>query len=972
MGFLSSLRDKAMTAIANGLAGYFQPRWAVPPRRNARDWLDVAHKSPRLDPVDLIAQDVASAEYEIVQRPRGHRPDLEDIPVYNSPIYDIIENPMPDHPDIDGWTFRYLSEAYMQIMGECFWVIERRGMTPAALYIVPPNWVISTPTVQQNYYRVMPLGNISIQQINIEAQDMVWCKSPDLVNPYWRGRGRVESIGDELESDEFAAKFQKKFFYNDATPPILISAPGITQQDAERFKESWMQNLAGVYNARKPGIIPAEMKVEKVTDSPRELDFNESRRFLSDVCREHFAIPPELFGDSKNSNRATIESADYLYKKNVVSRRLRRWEMIYNRQLCPQFPGDQIVKFHDVVPEDTAFKLQKANEGLSRGAITVNEWRKDNGLKESEDGNVYLRPLGLQVVPVGSKPAKVLEISPEPEKDEDEKPIDIGKAMRYSVAKSAVKSLTDEVKQSYHKSIDAASTADEQLFIDAVKSIGEEQHSAISAEFRAARKLGQSYTQAMDTACEAVFGKSADEAVAAKLTPAWFTTMHDGAQKAAELLGLSPNFDLYNVYFSQWVNEVGAKQISGAINETTKAALQKTIADAVEAGESSAKIAQRVADEFARLTGEDMTATRAMLIARTEAQRSINYGQLVTYKEEGVGRKEWLANSFGPYARDGHQSLSGTEIGIDQDFTDPETGATAPAPGMFNDPAEDANCFIPETIVSGAFVAGSKSFYSGPVREIKTSRGYSLTVTPNHPIFTPDGMVPAKELAKGGNVFSYCGEIGDLFCSEIDNKDFPARIDNIFNSRWPCRAQAMPVPLDFHGDGQFVNGKIDVVRANGLLWSAGNIENERKDADDFGLIASAKLKRFRKADGAFDFRLDASMASSDSIPSSAALPLDGIGVELDFGPFKALGVGPAAKWNPGFNKPGPENCSCDSGFIGQLFEASSGKITSDEIVEIIDRDFSGHVYDLQSVDHYILSNGIVSSNCRCTILPVVE
>jgi HK97 family phage portal protein len=701
MGFFSNLRDKAMSVIANGIAGYFTPRWSIPPRRNGRDWLDIAHKSPRLDPVDLIAQDVASAEFDVVRRPAGHRPNVEDIPVYDSPIYDIIENPMPDHPDVDGWTFRYLSEAYLQITGECFWVLERRGMYPAAMYIIPPTWVISTPTFQQNFYRVMPLGNISVQQINIDAADMVWCKSPDLVNPYWRGRGRVEAIGDEIESDEFAAKFQKRFFYNDATPPIIISAPGITKPDADAFKEQWMQNLGGMYNYKKPGIIPDNVTVTKIADSPRELDFNESRRFLADVCREHFAIPPEMFGDSKNSNRATIESADFLYKKNVVSRRLRRWEMIYNRQLCNQFPGNQIIKFKDIVPEDTAFKLQKANEGLTRGAILVNEWRKENGLEEIDGGDVFLRPLGIQIVPPGKAPERVLEIAPE---EEDEEPAamgdegnpapvsDIGKAMRYAVAKSAVKGLTDSVKRIHEKAVDASRVQDEALFIDAVKSLGADQHSQIATEFRAARKLGQSYIQAMDTACQNVFGKSANEAVAAKLTPAWMTTMHDGAQKAADLLGLPPNFDLYNVYFSKWVTEVGALQITGAINDTTKAALQATIADAVEAGESSADIAKRINAEFLKLTGDTVEASRAMNIARTEAQRSINYGQLVTYKEEGVGRKEWLANSFGPDAREGHQALNGTELGIDEDFTNPDTGASAPAPGMFNDPGEDCQC----------------------------------------------------------------------------------------------------------------------------------------------------------------------------------------------------------------------------------------------------------------------------------------
>jgi HK97 family phage portal protein len=695
VGFFSRIAQKAMARLASGLAGYFTPRWSIPPKRNGRDWLDAAHTSPRLDPIDIIAQDVASAEFDVIRRPVTRRPQADDQILYDSPIYELLDNPMPDHPEIDGWMFRYLSDAYLSIMGECFWVIERGSMgIPSALYIVPPTWVISTPSTQAEYYRVLPLGNISVAQINIAPEDMVWAKSPDFVNPYWRGRGRTEAIGDEVESDEYAAKFSKRFFYNDATPSILISAPGITEPDAKRFKESWQQNLGGMFNFKKPAIVPSEIKVEKLSDSPREMDFNESRRFLADQCRYHFSIPPEIMGNVENSNRSTIDSAFYLYSKNVVTRHLCRWEKIINRQLCPKFPGNQVIKFKSIVPEDEAFKLQRANEGLSRGALKINEWRKECGYDEAPDGDGWLRPLGLQFIPAGKASERVLEIAaPEPEEDEEpEESGEMAKAMRYAIAKSVVKGLTDDAKRAYHAGVAAQAAEDERLFLEALKSLGLEQHSAISAEFRAARKLGQSYTLAMETACERVFGKSADEVVAAKLGPAWMQTMHDGAVKAANLLGLPPNFDLYNVYFDKWVNEVGAQQISGAINQTTKDALQATIADAVEAGESSAKIAARIKDEFEKLTGDEMTASRAMNIARTETQRSINYGQLITYKSEGVGRKEWLANSFGEDARESHQALNGVIINIDDDFEDTDTGAIGPAPGMFNDPASDINC----------------------------------------------------------------------------------------------------------------------------------------------------------------------------------------------------------------------------------------------------------------------------------------
>jgi hypothetical protein len=84
------------------------------------------------------------------------------------------------------------------------------------------------------------------------------------------------------------------------------------------------------------------------------------------------------------------------------------------------------------------------------------------------------------------------------------------------------------------------------------------------------------------------------------------------------------------------------------------------------------------------------------------------------------------------------------------------------------------------------------------------------------------------------------------------------------------------------------------------------------------------------------------------------------------GPFKLFSFGPSSNINTGIGKMSHQSSSSYSAFIRNLFKASSGQIVFDKIIKITNNKFSGHVYDLQSVDNYILSNGIVSSNCRCT------
>ena len=57
-------------------------------------------------------------------------------------------------------------------------------------------------------------------------------------------------------------------------------------------------------------------------------------------------------------------------------------------------------------------------------------------------------------------------------------------------------------------------------------------------------------------------------------------------------------------------------------------------------------------------------------------------------------------------------------------------------------------------------------------------------------------------------------------------------------------------------------------------------------------------------------------------------------------------------------------------FSSELEQASAGQVSQDKIVKINRVAYTGHVYDLQSMTGWILSNGIVTSNCRSAILPV--
>ncbi len=175
--------------------------------------------------------------------------------------------------------------------------------------------------------------------------------------------------------------------------------------------------------------------------------------------------------------------------------------------------------------------------------------------------------------------------------------------------------------------------------------------------------------------------------------------------------------------------------------------------------------------------------------------------------------------------------------------------------------------------------------------------------------------------------------------------------------------------LDFHGDGQSGNGNVEIVSINRELPLDIKPVDSLKDGHDVYLVEPSLALVSIMSDGLLQQLSPAGWLAPSSDVGSIDLPSHPFGIFLDLFPLQGLGFGRAAQWNTGLGKMSAYGNSWNPDFFGKLVHAGAGQISLDEIVEIGEENFSGHVYDLQSVDNFIMSNGIIASNCRCSILP---
>ena len=657
--------------------------WTQAPDRASGQMPVYYGNTPRLDSVNVIAKHCASAELLLYSKKDLRKNKEAANPIDEHPLYELLENPCPTFPEIDGWTLRYLTFVYKQLTGECGWLKVRDGKKIIALLPIPKMWIIRTPTVGNHTFVVNPYGETSGVSLTVDPKDFVWFKDINIADPYGRGKGRAESVADEIEADEYASKYQKNFFFNDATPPYVVTGYTGNQQGADQIKKSLMQKIGGFLHAREPAVLTGNVDVKTVGIAPKELDMVESRKFLRDECLQHFQIPPEIMGIIENSNRATIDSSFYLFAKNVVKPELEWFERVINRQLCPDFDIDLCVKHDFEIAEDEELKLRVYQFGVQNGAITVEQYCEAFGINPDVKDGHYILPMGVNRVPAGE--VELPDIfgaddntdnastdTPPTESTENvegaQTEIPTGKSI-FSYQRAKQIKYNDFQTKCWNM-FDTKATKREPDFITSVKKIATRQAKDIStllAEYEKENKP-------VENLIAEYFSKEVDIAVKRSLAGAWIKAMNDGKDNAKNILN-KKDFgadSMTNDAFNKWVERYGLLKAT-EINDTTKKDLLKKLklilAESIENGDSLSVRVDKLR-KGAESVFTELSEARAYLIARTETAGSVNMGQVATYKAYGVQEKQWLA-TVDNRTRDTHLFMHEVRVPIDMAFDVP-------------------------------------------------------------------------------------------------------------------------------------------------------------------------------------------------------------------------------------------------------------------------------------------------------------
>ena len=597
---------------------------------------------------------------------------------------------------------------YLKLLGNAYWLKVRsaRSNKPVEIWSLRPDWVkiISDPDkIIKNYEYTLPNGSKQL----FEPEDIIHFKT---TNPRSAllGLPVIKSAMDIVRSSVFASRWNTKFFYNYARPDaLLVSKTKISQEGKDELRKQWNTEYGGIEGAHKLGILEGEVEYKPLNSTMRDMDFVNLTNTTRDQILAAFGVPKTLLGFTEDVNRATAESAVYVFLSEVVEPEMRRIADKLNEFLVPEFGDNLYLTFEDPTPENRKATSEEYTSALTSNWLVINEVRDKEGLPPIDGGWDFYLPISM--ISAGQAEVKMLKggtVNPEQyyknkEDKQQEKlkqkvlagkrDLKLKMQLKSDLAKTLIQhnkekqrpQLTEEQKRAYWSEHDKSMTSDERMFIVLVRRLLKNQEQriqdAVASELTGVvgdKSIAKFITKILDE-----INWDIENTIFSKISvPIFADIVGRRGVRAGRLVGTT-----FMATTDRTIKFIERKafRFADMVNQTTRKSLREALSEGVRQGESIPQLSNRVKEIFKSRRGWE-----AERIARTEVLLSSNWAALEAYRQSGVvEKKEWLATPD-ERTRPNHWAMNGEVVGLKERFSN---GLRYPG-DMMAPPEEIINC----------------------------------------------------------------------------------------------------------------------------------------------------------------------------------------------------------------------------------------------------------------------------------------
>lgn len=613
--------------------------------------------------IKAIAEEVATIDLQLFNTDSKGKKE-------RVPEHEVLTLIKKVNPFIDQYTLFERLQSNLELFGNEYWFLEKKGKTPVEIYPLNPT-LIKPIADKKDYvkgYRYMVDG----KNIDIPREDIIHFKnfnpSSDIV-----GMATLDAVKFSADTDIAAREYNKMYFQNSATPGVVLEYPEtLTPEQVQRIKESWEEDHGGAKKQFKTAIAHSGMKINPLQTSQRDMEFTEQRKFSRDEILGIFRVPKTIIGIMEEVNFASAKTANYVFALRTIFPKMKRIVNTLNEFLLPLYGNEGLeFEFKNPIPEDKQQLVLEYQAGIAGGWLSINDVRRKEDLPPIENGEVvftsfsqvpYGKPIEESKAYISSDPVEKLAknitevLAKEFAKNQKEIP-----------AEETVNPMSDEMEAkglNRKKVRDSRGEKFEKLFIKKLDDLWEDQKKKAKASLK--EELN-SKTWKKNVKAKKLNLLDEDEEVKATIdlfTPLMTGLVEEEGEAAFDFLGIDDPFVLSTFPGLKKFIKNNTKKFAGSITEETSKQLRNSIIEGLEVGEAIVDLTKRI-DEIA-----GFGKARAEKIARTETIRGQSKSELEVWKETGVVTEVVWYTALDERVDDECAALHGKKIEIDENFFD--------------------------------------------------------------------------------------------------------------------------------------------------------------------------------------------------------------------------------------------------------------------------------------------------------------
>jgi HK97 family phage portal protein len=647
-------RDDILTALrVNELVGLDGPLNTRPirtPSQQLDSYLGWVYAA-----VQILSGDVSARPYSVFNTTGASKREWEEVELHPALIRPNEHQTWED--------FAELTSVHLDLAGRAYWhfISSTPGGQVQGMETIVPSWVVGFDIENGRLvrWRIQVPGK---QLTKIDAEDIVFMRWPHPTNPL-DGASPIQAFALSYNIDLYARAYTGELLQNRAQPQGIISSEQtVTQEQADMLSERWLDRYGEGETKNGPAVLGQGAAYQAISLSVRDLAFLELAQLSRDQMLAIYRVPASKLGLVEDANLANSREAANTYAENALVPRLNKQQRAINTRVLTRLYDDATnlkFEYESPIRRDVNAEVTRSHQGLVSGTVRVNEHRETLGLEPDPNGNVYYIPLGVRIVE-DIEPREPFAPAPVPLPDDDgDEPDDTDKSIAAAMAKfgkfvnsieaGVVTKLSDqdfELSGLRFKAVQAAveskmKAALRRLFSNQAKLIISKLKGSNSVDLEVAviaymkefRERALTWTDPNSEEFLALppikFG-IVDDAIsetAAEWNKVLSQLTLDSFENGFELLSNEVasahllDFELFQASAATWANSQAGHAIVG-IQATTQKEVGALIANAVEEGDSIAKISKAISDKFDTYKG-----FRAETIARTETSNATNFGK---------------------------------------------------------------------------------------------------------------------------------------------------------------------------------------------------------------------------------------------------------------------------------------------------------------------------------------------------------